>query len=292
MGPDYAEGVSKNANDASDDTSADKTGVPKLSMSQRLLTSLPNLQRPSSNGATATDVVTPDEVLAPGTEPTAKRGMFRDAFVKPPQAARQRGASSGMTKDELTHIIKRIDDREQFIAYTSAALGLVVGVVLTIAAIHFYSPPHAKNHENTSTILFEGAARVLLAGIVVWAAARRRRSFVAFALLFLGTSMAFPFALPFWAVGIWLIFRVMRWQRELAALTGTTARSTSQARTRQDPVARGRDAADARRQARSERSTARAGGGRRGKKQPEPAGPPPSKRYTPPSPTRQRPTAP
>jgi hypothetical protein len=284
--------------------------VPKLTVGQRVLASLPNLQRQPpapkdtptprsagkggtgggrSNGGddSAGSVVSPDEVLAPGVDPTPSRGKFRDALLKPPAPRQPRGSSSGMTAPELTQIIKKIDDREQVLSYGTAVLGVVVGTILTIAAVHLNPPVHAKNHASTGFIVFEGAARWLLSAIVIVAAWKRRRSFVAFALLFLGTSMGFPFALPFWALGIYLIFRVLKWQKELAALTGSAGR------TRPEPLAaRGRDAAEARRQARNDRMSGRSPGGRRGKKQPEPTGPPPNKRYTPPKPTRQRPSAP
>ena len=99
-----------------------------------------------------------------------------------------------MTSEEITHRIKRLDDRERFLALTAAPLGVLVGVLLTVFAIHL-NPPlrlHGKlnpKHVSDSLILLEGGARVLLSGIVVAAALTRRRSFVGFALLFLGTSM-------------------------------------------------------------------------------------------------------
>jgi hypothetical protein len=143
---------------------------------------------------------------------------------------------------------------------------------------------HATNHESAGFIIFfEGGARVLLSVVVALAAWNRRRSFVAFALLFLGTSMGFPLAIPFWALGVWMIFRVLKWQRELAALTGSPLRS------RPAPAARGQSAAEARRRARAERMSARTTGGRRAKKQPEPTGPQRNKRYTPPGQARPRP---
>jgi len=274
--------------------------IPKLTIGQRVLAALPNLQRPPATpgaaqrppardagapGTDATDaVVTPDEVLAPGTAGAPPSGRIRDAFLKPPAPRQARGAPSGMSKEDLTQIIKKIDDREQVLAYITAGLGVVVGILLTIGAVHFDPALHAKGHESTGFIIFfEGGARLLLSAIVVLAAWNRRRSFVAFALLFLGTSMGFPFALPFWALGVWMIFRVLKWQRELAAMTGRPVR------TRPDPAVRGRDTAEARRQARAQRVAARTSGGRRGKKPPEPTGPPPNKRYTPPKQIRPRP---
>jgi hypothetical protein len=300
-------------------------GVPKLTVGQRVLASLPNLQRstppatPPSSSPTPTgrgggsaagkdataDVVSPDEVLAPDAPPP--RTGLRDAFLKPAPQRQQRGAPSGMNKEELTHIIKRIDDREKTIALGTAGLGLIVGIALTIIAVHINPAPHHKGHTSSGFIIFEGGARVVLSAVVVLAARNGRRSFVAFALLFLGTSLGSLFALPFWAVGIWLIFRVLKWQRELAALTGSaraanTARSAGTTRApaktasrtgaRPDAATRRREAVEQRRRARTERMNARTAGGRRSKKQPEPTGPAPNKRYTPPRPTRQRPPTP
>jgi hypothetical protein len=290
-----------------DSTNGDSTngdspdgGIPRLTIGQRILASLPNLQktptsatkqatrRPAGSGGGGGDdtgrAVTPDEVLAPDTNASSPGGRLRDAFLKPPEPKQARGAPSGMSKEELTTIIKKVDDREQVLAYATAALGMVVGIVLTIAALHFNPPVHHKNHESAGFIVFfEGGARVLLSVIVAVAAWNRRRSFVAFALLFLGTSMGFPFALPFWALGVWMIFRVLKWQRELAAMTGSPLRN------RPAPAARGESPAEARRRARNERMNARTTGGRRAKKQPEPTGPQKNKRYTPPGQERPRP---
>jgi hypothetical protein len=294
--------VSENGDSQSNGVVPGDGGVPRLTVGQRILAALPNLQRrpttspgpsprrpasKSASRATGDDagaVVTPDEVLEPGTGPSSAGGRIRDAFLKPPAARQPRGTPSGLSKEELTQIIKKIDDREQVLAYATAGLGVIVGVVLTIAAVHFDPPLHAKDHESTGFIIFfEGGARVLLSAIVLLATWNRRRSFVAFALLFLGTSMGFPFALPFWALGVWMIFRVLKWQKELAALTGNSQR------TRTAPATRGRDAAEARRRARADRMSARATGGRRAKKQPEPTGPSKNKRYTPPNQIRPRP---
>jgi len=308
--------VSKDDNGTNGSASADegsgRTSVPKLTVGQRILTALPNLQRqpkappsrsvrgarPAASGAggdadSGGETVQPDEVLAPGSEPPTT-GRRRDSFV-PPAPRQQRGVPSGMSKEELTHIIKKLDDRERFLALVSAPLGIVVGLVLTIGAIHFNPPVHHKNHVSTGFILFEGGARVVLAGILVLATVTRRRSFTAFALLFLGTSMGFPFALPFWALGIWLIFRVFKWQKELTAMTGAAARGRPEPRARgsSDAATRRQAQIEERRRARADRLSARSRGrGARSKKQPEPAGPPPNKRYTPPKTVRPKPPLP
>jgi hypothetical protein len=200
-----------------------------------------------------------------------------------------------MTREEITHRIKRLDDRERFLALSSAPLGAAVGIGLTILAIHL-NPPlllHGKlnaKHESNSLILLEGGARILLSGIVVAAALSRRRSLVGFALLFLGTAMGSPlFALPFWVLGGYLIWRVFKYQRVLTARGGAQARPARQARA---PGGR-RVPANPREASRAGVSAARdRAQSRRTKKQPAPTGPPPSKRYTPPRPTRPRPPAP
>jgi hypothetical protein len=173
--------------------------------------------------------------------------------------------------------------------------------LLTVFALHL-NPAlkiHGKinpKHVSDSLILLEGGARLLLAGIVVAAALSRRRSFVGFALLFLGTAMGSPlFALPFWVLGGYLIWRVFKYQRVLTAkgagargagARGTTpGRATSSGRVPASPRAAGRAGATAAR----ERVQANR---RRGRKEPAPTGPTPSKRYTPPRPTRPRPPAP
>jgi hypothetical protein len=99
------------------------------------------------------------------------------------------------------------------------------------------------------------------------------------------------FALPFWALGIWMIFRVLKWQKELATMTGGQARTRAAAATRPAAGTRG-SSVEARRAARTERMNARAAGRKRPKKQPEPAGPPKSKRYTPPQTERPKPPVP
>jgi hypothetical protein len=327
--------------DASGGNAANGGGaIPKLTMSQRVLAALPNLQRepkaprPRPGPRTArggdtvdnasgdeSEAVSPDAVLEPPSSGVGAGtgGRLRDSFLTPSQPAKARGAPSGMTKEELVVIIKRLDERERVMALFSAPLGVVVGVVLTIAALHYNPPIHHKGHLTAGTIVyFEGGARVLLSVLVGLAAWTRRRSFVAFALLFLGTSMGFPFALPFWVLGVWLIFRVFKWQKELTAMTRgtaatrapspraaspratsaraasprtTSARATSTRTGAPRPTSTRAAAAEARLRARADARAARASGRRGRKSPPEPTGPPPSKRYTPPKPTRPRPPA-
>jgi hypothetical protein len=209
-----------------------------------------------------------------------------------------------MTREEIAHRIKRLDDRERFLALTAAPIGIAVGILLTAFAIHLNPAArvHGKlnpKHVSESLILLEGGVRIVLSGVVVACALTRRRSLVGFSLLFLGTAMGSPlFALPFWVLGGYLIWRVFKYQRVLTARTaaarGTTSRgATTRGATRgsgggrvpANPRAAGRAGAAAARERAQSRS-------RRGRKEPAPSGPTPSKRYTPPRPTRPRPPAP
>jgi hypothetical protein len=318
-----------------DDSGAIGGAPPKLTLGQRILTALPNLQRQPApiaatrqaaptravrsprpvadahdgEGETGETEVDDEQAQSTSTEladgaSSGLGGRLRDSLLKPPAAGgRSRPADDldTMTREEITYRIKRLDDRERFLALTSAPIGVGVGVLLTVFALHL-NPAlkiHGKinpKHVSDSLILLEGGARLLLAGIVVAAALSRRRSFVGFALLFLGTAMGSPlFALPFWVLGGYLIWRVFKYQRVLTAkgagargagARGTTpGRATSSGRVPASPRAAGRAGATAAR----ERVQANR---RRGRKEPAPTGPTPSKRYTPPRPTRPRPPAP
>jgi len=327
-----------------DDDSGATGAPPKLTLGQRLLTALPNLQRapaptpetpapdapatrkgasgpgtsraPGASGAgrdkaagsgrkgtsSAADdvVVVPDAVIDADTDahddealgaPAPRGARLRDAFLKPQAGAarpaqRPDEALAAMSKEEIVLLIKKIDDRERLMALFSAVLGVAVGVLLTVVTFHVNPAVGTKNHQTSSLILLEGGARILLSGIVVAAAMSRRRSLVGFSLLFLGTSMGSPlFALPFWALGGYLIWRVFKYQKALNARGGAPGRPARGGRVPANPrgaaragASAGRDRAQAARQ--------------RGRRPPEPTGPTPSKRYTPPKPTRPRPPAP
>jgi hypothetical protein len=319
----------------SDDEAGTPGGTPaRLTIGQRLLTALPNLQRapePPPPAAPTRSVgrsggddrgrrrdndnsdAGEDEALtaeATGTDggdegaTAAPAGTRRRGTGTAPSAGRKRPAdiADSLSREEIVHMIKKVDDRERFMALFAAPLGVVVGIALTAIAIHVNPAArlHGKvnpKHVAESIILIEGAARILLSGIVVAAALSRRRSLIGFALLFLGTSMGSPlFALPFWALGGYLIWRVFKYQRALNARGGPTGRgATPRARGGASGATRGartaggpRSAARAGATAARARSTAR----QRGRNQPEPAGPARNKRYTPPKPTRPRPPAP
>jgi hypothetical protein len=255
----------------------------------------------ASDTAASDDIDDDDTAHAPRDHASGGPGKTSRTSVRAAGAGRgqrrQVEELESMSREEIAHRIKRLDDRERLLALTSAPLGAVVGILLTAVTIHLNPPVGHAKHVADSTIYFEGAARIVLSGVVALAALTRRRSFVGFALLFLGTSMGAPlFALPFWALGGYLIWRVFKYQKALNARGGAPGRAGARGRA----GAAGRDAGGGRVPA-SPRPAGRAGAAaarqrakspsRRGRKEPAPSGPTPSKRYTPPRPTRPRPPA-
>jgi hypothetical protein len=259
--------------------------LPKLTIGQRILAALPNLQRDASrqsgdagrqraNGkaqqAGAKSAVRPDEVIAPGaTRTTGSR--LRDAMLKPPPAGQKANPFSDLSVAELRDSMKRLDDRERLFPLFVGPLVAALDLVLTTVALHDNPPLHHKGHADPGTILAVGIGSAVIAGLVVVAALMRRRSFTIFALLFSGYGGGLTTMLPAWLIAGWLFIRFNRMQKALVAKTGGPAQARQAA-------------AKAREQRSAERRARRSG------KAPEPAGPNASKRYTPPKPVRNRPT--
>jgi hypothetical protein len=275
--------------------SASEESVPKLTLGQRLLTALPNLQRqpasskaasPSgtnrgrSNGSSTKsggDVVKPDAVIEAGSTPTAVTRL-RDAFLKPPAsgAAKTGAAKTGAAKTadpyadmsvaDLRQAMKFLDDRERAIPLLIGPLLAVLDIVLTLVTLHNNPAVGHKNHVDPGSIIALGIGSAVVALLVVLAALFRRRSFTIFALLFAGYGGGLLTMVPAWAVAGWLFIRFNRMQRVVVSRTG------GQAAQRQAAAKR-----------RADRQTARPKLGRKDKT-PEPSGPAANKRYTPPKP--------
>ncbi len=299
--------------------------MPRLTLSQRILAALPQLRPPpepepesvrrarraagssaaagarrgtapatdsaGSAGAAGTaapaDTATSTGTPAPGG---SLRRRLRAAMIEP--AAEQSSGRPAHTDElaevpssELVRRIKELDDRERLFALFTAPLGAAVAAMVTALAL-VYNPATGKNHASPGLILLEGGVRLLLAVVVLVAALVRRRSLVSWSMLFLGTSMGFPLALPFFGIGGWMIWRTYKIQRVLSTRPdapdryrrrAAPARRAAAPRSPRDGAARG---AAAGRKAFTRRGTSA-----------PPSGPAPSKRYTPPSPKRPRPSA-
>lgn len=263
--------------------------LPKLSLGQRLLTALPNLQREpaaprsrsstpgtgrsnSSSAKTDADVVKPDAVLGSGAASTPG-ARLRDAFLKPPPAggARAPTKTSELYADtsvaDLRRSMKYLDDRERAIPLLIGPLLAVLDIVLTVVTLHANPAVGHKNHVDPGSILALGIGSAVVALLVVVAAVVRRRSFTIFALLFAGYGGGLVTMVPAWVVAGWLFIRFNRMQKVVVARTGGPAAA--------------RQAAAKRRADRQTAARPRLG---RKEKTPEPTGPPANKRYTPPKP--------
>lgn len=262
---------------------------PKLTLGQRILTALPNLQReqnrvasrattprPSStpnegNGSSGDgggDVVKPDAVIDRGTPPTTGTRL-RDALLKPPSksAPTKTDAYADMSVTDLRQAMKYLNERERGVPLLIGPLLAVLDIVLTVVTLHSNPPVGHKNHVDPGSILALGIGSAVVALLVVVAALLRRRSFTIFALLFAGYGGGLVTMVPSWVVAGWLFIRFNRMQKAVVARTGGPAAARQAAAKR-----------------RAQRPPARPRLGRK-EKAPEPTGPPANKRYTPPKPT-------
>ena len=271
---------------------------PRLTLTQRVLAALPDLQRrprpaPSAsparraatgrngdgaNGSASTadhDVVRPDAVSLPASSTTGSR--LRDAFLKPPSpsAASQRAGTARPnpyaedSPDELRRRMKYLDEPERRIALFIGPLMAALDIAIMFVGLHG-NPAHGKSHVSPANYYTLGIGSAVLALAVVVAAYFRRRSFTIFALLFSGYGGGLVTMLPSWVVAGWLFVRFNKMQRTLTAKTGGPPGRAGANRQRQAPA---KGAAAGRPRLGTKRT-----------KTPEPAGPARNKRYTPPRP--------
>jgi hypothetical protein len=288
-----------------DEPGAGKGALPKLTLSQRILAALPNLQRapgpaprkpdaPDGGGRRAStpsvrtdEAIEPDEVIesngAGGPRTVGQR--FRDSVTKPAPTSTTARANpyADRSREELEHSMKYLDDQERFFALLVGPLVAVLDIILTVIALHSHQPHFIHGHVNKlwvnpTTTVSLGIGSAVVACLVVVCALLRRRSLTIFALLFSGYGGGLLTMLPSWAMAGWLFVHFSRMQKALRQMGGGRPRAGGSNRPRQAARAGAASARD--------RSAART---TRGRKQPIPAGPPGSKRYTPPKPTRPRP---
>jgi hypothetical protein len=254
-----------------------KEALPKLTIGQRVLAALPNLQRekpsPTANGA---ELVRPDAVIEPGvTGSTGSR--LRDAFLKPaPAPAAKTSSGTGGTRadpypdqstEELRRSMKYLDDRERRVALFIGPLLAALDLALMQVTLHDNPAVGHKNHADPSTIVALGVGSAVLAVVVLVAAYYRRRSFTIFALLFAGYGGGIVTMIPSWIVAGWLFIHFNRIQKVVVSRTGGPAAARQRAaQARADRNGSGRPRL----------------GSRRDKTPPVPAGPEKNKRYTPP----------
>lgn len=298
------------------------TALPKLTLGQRILTVLPQLgksQEPAA-GANAgrVDVASEAEGAEPdtsqgtseaerGTPPAAAapvdRSRLRDRLTQPDTtttASARKRPYKDVASTELAHRIKFLDDSERKYVLVAAPLGVVLALLLTFNTLRTNPPLHHKDHQDPTVLLLYGLTSILFAACAIFAALRRRRSLAAFSLLLLGFVGQIYTAIPMWALAIWLFVRSNRYQRELTVRgEGPRARSAQRRQQRGETqraarpgggsaaASRASGSGSVRRAAARGAAAADARAARR-RKQPVPAGPAASKRYTPPKPPRPK----
>ncbi|HTT87518.1 MAG TPA: hypothetical protein VMF60_09135, partial [Acidimicrobiales bacterium] len=163
----------------SDNRATDEDVVPpKLTIGQRLLAALPNLQRPSprpgtedatdaeeaSDAALAVHAGAEDEDAAEDARATTRSGTSTGkARTRATSGTRPSAGGRGpvdlmedYSDEEIAQRIKKLDDRERFLVLFAGPLGAVVGIVLTILTFHLNPAAGKANHETASIILLEG----------------------------------------------------------------------------------------------------------------------------------------
>lgn len=192
------------------------------------------------------------------------------------------------TVEQLQRGMKYLDDNERRLAFLVGPLVAILDIVLTVLALHNHQPHfvHGKVNKlwvNPTETASLGIASAVIASLVVVCAWFRRRSLTLFALLFSGYGGGLLTMLPAWVLAGWYFVHFNRMQKTLRQLAGPrpSARTSARPTSPRQAARAGASSARARSEARRQRG-----------RQPVPAGPAGSKRYTPPKPTRPRPPAP
>lgn len=250
-------------------------------------------KRATTTPATTTKRATADISDAGGTAAAAPASFgtrLRDSLLKP-KPAPKRGANGKVptkqdpfpdkTSAELKRWLKHLDDQERMLTLVAAPLAAVISVAGIFYRLGSNPAAGKTGYIAPSTIMTLGGVGVALAIAVLAGGLTRRRSFAVFALFFAGFPISFTLGifgvLPFWGLGFWLFQRSSKMQRSLTH-RGDHPRQQ-----------RGRGGGTGRASG-GRTSAGRAGatsGRSRGKKAPEPAGPTPNKRYTPPKPREE-----
>jgi hypothetical protein len=157
----------------------------------------------------------------PGREPVGGKPEARNTV---PTTDRKAG------KNLIKEAVNRIDDRERRYGFIAAVIAAVLWLLLTVPILVHPAKPH-KGQLGTEGVAIYLVVGLLLAGLIFFASWIRRRALLGFTVLFTGFSFGADllFAIPFYFLGAWLIWRAMKIQREAqAALQAAgTSRSSS-----------------------------------------------------------------
>jgi hypothetical protein len=228
---------------------------PRLSFGQRVLLLLPRVRRGQS---------------AEKKEPVGD--WMRRTFLKPedPAAARAKAPDKPQSVEELETLVKFADDKERAIGLVAAPVAAAVGFLVVHVLVLNDPVQHlangSLNPKYVNTSLYDEVLVVLLvlALVMLTMALFRKRLFLGIATALYGLAIFnlhyWGFGIPFILAAAWYLVRAFRLQRELRVATGAPP-------TRFGP-----------------------GSGSRGSSYTAP--PQPNKRYTPRSPSSNRPVRP
>ena len=132
------------------------------------------------------------------------------------------GKSTGTNHRRLDSTVKqavnRLNDKERRYGFIASVVAAILWLLLTVPLLIHPAKPH-KGQLGTEGIAIYMVVGLLLAGIIFFASWIKRRALLGFAVLFTGFSFGgdLLFAIPFYALGAWLIWRAMKVQREAQA---------------------------------------------------------------------------
>ncbi len=127
-------------------------------------------------------------------------------------------ASTRKAGNAVKEAVNRLDNRERRYGFIASIVAAILWLLLTVPLLIHPAKPH-KGQLGTDGIAIYLVVGLLLAGIIFFASWIKRRALLGFAVLFTGFSFGgdLLFAIPFYALGAWLIWRAMKVQRELQA---------------------------------------------------------------------------
>jgi hypothetical protein len=204
----------------------------------------------------------PRPARSPSRAPTPSRGTAR-----PSGGAATRPARSQVVVPEgktLQDLINNLEHRERLVALVTAALGLAYAIFL---AIYFAHPqPHVKDPVDGPVVASIIGGPSLLFGASVFIGRRALVGFLALLTGFAMLTVAGPYGIIYFGVGLWLIMKAQKYSRAAREEAGDVRPAR---RSRQDGApAKG--------------AAARKSGGKGRPASAGPKAPAASKRYTPP----------
>jgi hypothetical protein len=174
--------------------------------------------RPQPTGSTGTARTAGGATTTAKTAPTARSSAQSSRPAAGAARAGSAATSGGTTARtrQTADIIYGLDRREQIVSAVAACLAIAFAIVIGIVGAH--PAKTSKNHQTINSLVlmavFGLPAVAMLVGVIV-----RRRALVGFTALLTGFAFfAFGvfYAVVYFVLGGWLIFRVFKYNKQLA----------------------------------------------------------------------------